>query len=346
MKILLIGSDFEYAIEKYYKKYLRNFGCEIYHYDAPDIVYRNHSKNILNKILFKTGIYKGYGRVNRELLEITERFQPDIIWVWKGLEIYPATLKKLKGSYRLVNFNPDHPFIIIASANGNKNIRNSVGLYDLHFCYHVGLKKMIEEKYHIPTCMLPFAFDRVDAVYQEPENISEIKRICFQANPDAYRVSRLEKLTDAGLEVDVFGIGWNKTRLKSDPKIRINPIAPRARFWQLNQEYRIQLNLFREYNNDSHNMRTFEIPAVGGIQLSPYSKDQETYFKEESEIFFFRDDDEMIAQAKKILGMSKQEADEIRNNARARSLTSRYSFEDRAITVFETLTKMEEGKLK
>jgi spore maturation protein CgeB len=344
MKILLVGSDFEYAIERYYKKYLINSGCEIYHFDAPDIIFRNHSKSLLNKILFKTGVYRGYGKVNRQLLEIADKFQPDIIWIWKGLEIYPATIKQLKEKFKIANFNPDHPFIIIANANGNKNIRDSVGLYDLHFCYHTGLKKMIEEKYHIPTRLLPFAFDYGDLIYQDPETITEINRICFQANPDAFRVGKLEKLADAGLEVDVYGIGWQKTRLKSNPKIRLYNIAPRSRFWLLNQEYRIQLNLFREYNNDSHNMRTFEIPAVGGIQLSPYSPEQESFFTEGKEIFFFRNDEEMISTAKKILGMSKAEAGAIRKNARNRSLNSGYSFEDRALTVFNTFTKMMEWK--
>ena len=36
MKVLLVGSDLEVAIERYYKKYLTNFGVEIYHYPAPD----------------------------------------------------------------------------------------------------------------------------------------------------------------------------------------------------------------------------------------------------------------------------------------------------------------------
>ncbi len=40
--------------------------------------------------------------------------------------------------------------------------------------------------------------------------------------------------------------------------------------------------------------------------------------------------------------MSKIEADEIRKNARNRSLNSGYSFEDRALTVFQTFTKMME----
>ena len=67
----------------------------------------------------------------------------------------------------------------------------------------------------------------------------------------------------------------------------VYPIASRPDFWRKNQEYRVQLNLFRQYNEGSHNMRTFEIPAVGGIQLTEYSTEQADFFKEGEEIFSF-----------------------------------------------------------
>src|ERR1700712_5705469 len=95
MKVLLVGSDMEVAIERHYKKYLMNFGVDILHYPAPDIIFRFHTANIFNKILFKTEIFKNYGHVNRELIRLATEFQPDIIWIFKGLEIYPSTLKTL-----------------------------------------------------------------------------------------------------------------------------------------------------------------------------------------------------------------------------------------------------------
>jgi spore maturation protein CgeB len=340
MKVLLVGSDMEVAIERYYKKYLTNFGVEIYHYPAPDIVFNFHSKNIFNKILFKTDIYKKYGFVNRELIRIAEEFQPDIIWVFKGLEIFPSTLKKLRRKFLLANFNPDHPFIIIAKSNGNRNVKNSVGLYHLHFSYHSDLVRRIKDEFNIPAVFLPFAYDRFDLEYELPETISEILKICFQANPDAWRVQKIKKLADAGIEVDVYGHGWNKTSLRNYKNVRLYPIASRKMFWLLNQEYRVQLNLFRKYNNDSHNMRTFEIPAVGGIQLSPFSTEQAEFFEENKEIFLFKSDGQMISMSKKLLSMPGSEAEEIRKAARTRSINSPYSFEDRALTVYKSFQQL------
>ena len=340
MKVLLVGSDFDVAIERYYKKYLTNFGAEIYHYPAPDIVFRFHSANIVNKILFKTGIYKKYGPVNRELIRIAEKINPDIIWIFKGLEIFPSTLKKLRSRFLLANFNPDHPFIIIASSNGNRNVKDSVGLYHLHFSYHSALVKRIQEEYKIPAVFLPFAYDRYDLEYQTPETISEVLSVCFQANPDAWRVQKIKLLADAGLKVDVYGHGWNRTSLKNYKNVNLFPIAERKKFWFLNQQYRVQLNLFRKYNNDSHNMRTFEIPAVGGIELSPYSSEQAEFFSENTEIFLFRNDEEMITMSRELLQMEKESADQVRHAARTRSINSPYSFEDRALTGYKAFQQL------
>jgi spore maturation protein CgeB len=340
LKVLLVGSDLEVAIERYYKKYLTDLGVEIYHYPAPDKVFHFHSSNIFNKILFKTGLYKKYGSVNRELIRVAQEFNPDIIWIFKGLEIFPSTLKKLRSRFRLANFNPDHPFIIIASANGNSNVKESVGLYHMHFSYHSALVNRIREEFGIPAVFLPFAYDRQDLEYQDPETIEEVMKICFQANPDAWRVQKIKLLADAGMLIDVYGNGWNKTSLRNYKGVNIFPIAKRKKFWLLNQQYRVQLNLFRRYNNDSHNMRTFEIPAAGGIQLSPFSSEQAAFFSEGKEIFLFKDDSEMINTARKLLQMGKDQADKIRDAARTRSVSSAYSFEDRALTVYEAFKQL------
>ena len=87
-------------------------------------------------------------------------------------------------------------------------------------------------------------------------------------------------------------------------------------------------------------MRTFEIPAVGGIQLAPYSDEQASFFEEGKEIFFFKNDEEMIANIRKILALPLSEVDSIRIAARKRSLDSGYTFTDRASTVYNTFKAM------
>lgn len=340
MKILLVGSNFSYAIERYFVRYLTEMGATIEHFAAPDMIFAYHSKNLVNKILFHSKIYTGYSSVNKKLLKAAYSFKPDIIWVFKGMEIFPATLKKLGKDFKLANYNPDHPFLITSRGSGNRNVSESVGLYHLHFCYHNELMQRIEREFKIPTVFLPFSYDEEDVVYNEAADHEEIKKVCLQANPDAYRVNKVELLTKAGIEVDVYGIGWGKTRLSANEKVRIFDIVTRPKFWQLNRQYRLQLNLFREYNFGSHNMRSFEIPVVGGIQLTPYSEEQAGFFEEDKEIFFFRDDKEMVEQTRAILDMPADKIDTNRKAARKRSLAGGYSFKDRSQTVYNSFKAM------
>ena len=340
MKILLVGADNKWAIERYYVNYLTKLGVEINHFPAPDIIFKYHSKNIFNKLLFKSKIRTGYADVNKQLIKIAYEYKPDIIWVFKGMEIFPETLEKLGKDFKLANYNPDHPFIISSRGSGNTNVTKSVGKYHLHFCYHHELQKKIENEFGITTVFLPFGYEKNDITYIDQSTIVENKRVCFQANPDKYREDKINLLTLNGFEVDVYGIGWDKTSLKNNPRVKIFPIASRTEFWRVNQEYRVQLNLFRQYNFGSHNMRTFEIPAVGGIQLAPYSEEQASFFEEGKEIFFFNNDEEMIDNTRKILNLSDSEIMDIRKAARKKSLDAGYTFTDRATTVYNTFKSM------
>jgi spore maturation protein CgeB len=99
--------------------------------------------------------------------------------------------------------------------------------------------------------------------------------------------------------------------------------------------YRIQLNLLRSQNADAHNMRTFEVPAVGGIMLAEATSDHVRYFEEGKEVFLFRDHDNLIEMARKVLAFSPEQAGKVRERARARCLTSGYSYGERSKTVLD-----------
>jgi spore maturation protein CgeB len=106
------------------------------------------------------------------------------------------------------------------------------------------------------------------------------------------------------------------------------------------RRYRVQLNVFRIHNIGSHNMRTFEMPAVGGIALAPYSEEQTTFFEDGKECFYYHDQEQMADIAARLLAMPDDETDCIRKNARARSVHSGYTYRHRAQTVHETFQKM------
>jgi spore maturation protein CgeB len=341
MKILLVGSSKPWSIERYFVKYLRQLGAEVVLYGSGDIVFDFHTKNLVNKVLFHSKLKTMYPEVNRGLLIEARRISPDVIWVFKGMEIYPETLRQLgREGFMLANFNPDHPFIFVGRGSGNKNVTDSVGCYDLHFCYQRQLQHDIKSRYNIETCFLPFAYEKDDVIYADPSDIKEVNKVCFQANPDPYRVEMISLFSCAGIAVDVFGHGWQKTRIGKMKGVTAHPLANRSDFWQMNQSYRVQLNLFRKHNFGSHNMRTFEIPVVGGIQLTPFSEEQAEFFKEGEEVFFFRSNEDLIDTARNLMARSESEIAEVRFQARKKSLETPCAFSDRAATVYEAFKAM------
>ena len=337
MRVLILGSVKEYAIERFYIQYLKEWGAEVTCYASADKVDEHRSRNLLNRILFRIGINKGYTAVNNEMLTLARDLKPDIIWVFKGMEILPDTLKKIRrGNLKLVNYNPDHPFIFSGKGSGNTNVTQSVGLYDLHFCYHEGLRQQIAGRYQLPAVYLPFAFDLSIDGFEKATLHPERKKICFIGNPDRFRVDTILMLSRAGFEIDIYGHGWQRTKLALNINIGIYDAVYGQEFWNKLRQYRVQLNIFRKHNLGSHNMRSFEVPAVGGIQLTPFSEEQAGFFEENKEVFFYRHTGELEDKCRYLLDLPDREANAIREAARRRSATSGYTYRDRGLLVYNT----------
>lgn len=341
MRILLLGSDKHYAIENFYVKYLRLSGVEVHQYAAQSKFYNYYYHSILNKILYKMGLSKILAEINSEILEQADSFKPDVVWVFKGMEIFPKTLIELKKKgILLANYNPDNPFLFSGKGSGNKNITQSIGLYDIHFTYSRSIQAQLQKTTQTKVFMLPFGYEIDEQLLLRVQKQEEVLKTCFLGNPDVYRADFLMKLAQNGIETDVYGHDWNK--YISHPNIRIFPPVYGDEFWYTLYKYRVQLNLMRPHNEASHNMRTFEVPGVGGILLAPRTPEHEEFFVEDTEIFLYNDPEECMAKISKIMNFTKKEADQIRSNARLRSLRSGYRYKNRADFVVTALL----GELK
>lgn len=339
MRILIVGSSTEIAIEKIYSKYLAISGTETDIFPIKDLVIDKSKSSIWFKIGLRLNTFFVLKKVNAELLNYIERFQPDVVWVFKGMYVLPSTLESIKKDILLVNYNPDHPFLFSSRGSGNRNVTDSIGLYNLHLCYHLGVKQKIEEQFKIKTAVLPFGFELSQEHYNELLKQEEIKRVCFIGNPDKIRLETIEYIASNETVVDVYGHGWDKTLLRKNPNVSINDALYGFEFWKALRRYRVQLNIFREHNIGSHNMRTFEIPACGGIQLAPFSEEQASFFIEHAEIFFYRTNNELISQIRSLLSTSSNKIDQYRLNARERSLNSGYSYHSRARHVYDIFSE-------
>jgi spore maturation protein CgeB len=201
-------------------------------------------------------------------------------------------------------------------------------LYDLFLTYSFVDKEKMESVYHVKSHIIPFGFDVSEELFKQCEGIEEVKKVCFIGNADFYRANFLTSLANKGIELDVYGDGWK--RIIKNCRITVYEAVKNDDYWRTLRKYRVQLNLMRLHNPTTHNMRTFEAAGIGAIQLAPATEDHQFYFKENEEIFLFKDVETCAADIEKIKDLSMQQANLIRKNARKKSLTAGYSYEMRS----------------
>ncbi len=338
MKILVVGSDKVYAIENIYVKYLSELEGETRLFPAQTIFYDYYGNGIANKLRFRLGLSRILHQINDLLRQQIMQFRPDVIWAFKGMEIFPSTWKWARQQgIRLVNYNPDNPFIFTGKGSGNRNITDSIGLFDMHFTYNLSIKNELEERYRLPVAWLPFGFEVSDEDYTTTHQQDETVKLCFLGNPDESRSRFIRQMADQGLHLDVYGNDWEKFIVHKN--VRVFKPVYRLDFWKTLYRYRVQLNLMRIHNPDSHNMRSFEVPGIGGILLAPFTPEHATFFTDCHEAFFYRDVNEAVAKARELLTLSAGQAAQIREAARQRSVLSHYSYRDRTVFAY---TKMKE----
>ena len=338
MRILVAGANSQYAIEIPYVKYLREQkGIErVDFFEAQNIFLEYYQRGWIQKIAFRSGLSSIYIQINGRLQELLRKLTPDVLLVFKGMEIFPETIRFAKQlGVRTVNYNPDNPFLFTGKGSGNSNITRSIGLYDLHFSYDRVIQQRIENEYRIKCVLLPFGFELDDALFEKCQVETNVNRVCFLGNPDKSRVDFLRQLAEHKIPIDVYGNNWSSWVDKS--QIRIYNAVYGDEFWITLRRYRVQLNLMRIHNPNSHNMRTFEIPAVGGIQLAPDTPDHQDFFEPGKEIFLFSNVSECVAQARHLLSLNRNREHVIRINARKRSLASGYRYLNRAEQIYNAL---------
>ena len=99
---------------------------------------------LLSQIRLRAGDLSIYRQANKHLLNNCNSLRPDVVWVFKGVEIMPETILDLKKLGILTaNFNPDHPFIRTSVCHGFRNVPDCVPLYDIYFTYSSELAKSL-----------------------------------------------------------------------------------------------------------------------------------------------------------------------------------------------------------
>ncbi len=315
MKILIIGSDYNWSIERIYTRELLKLGHEVKYLPVQNWYYDFYYKSKLHKILTRLGLTTIHSKIQKRLIIEVQDQVFDLIWVFKGMEIQPKTLLELKKqTKRLINFNPDNPFIFSGKGSGNKNVTLGITLYNEHFTYDHEVKNQIDKEFGIKCTLIPFGFDQEINLYDDIQLTQDIKAVCFVGNPDTYRAEILKVILDNGFPLHVYGNDWDK--FLKHPNLNNHGPAYEKEYYNILRNYRVQLNIMRVHNLDSHNMRSMEIPGCGGMMLAPKTTDHLAFFEEGKEAFFYENSDQLLYQVKVMLKLEDSEVQKMRLYAR------------------------------
>jgi len=330
---LVLGSFTKGAIEHSYLHSFQQLGIELTTFDISGPYYFAIQKHLLNKVINRLYPDLFLGKINQGVIEFCKSKVFDVILVFKGHTLYTATLQKIKSQTRLLCcYNPDHPLIFFSRGSGNKHVTEGFPIYHIHFSYARSIVKTIKEQYNREAFWIPFGFDA--------EMINKGKNIpartgdyfLFYGAYDRQRAALLNTL--AGINLKIFGNSYWQSKTKKYKNVQKAFQGTNLYSTELVERTREAngvLNILREQNlvEESHNMRTFEVPGCGGLLISNYTKEQAEFFVPGKEALYYRSPEELRSILEEI-SKNKPLTQQIKNEALKRCISDKYSYFDRA----------------
>lgn len=271
-RILLVGSTRQGSLENAYFRALSRVGQDVSIYDLDTDRYFFRGSSLLvralnNKVVAKLAGRRAESQFQRFLSGQGGRFEA--IVVFKGAELSRGALDAARaraGEAIWINLNPDDPLNVASKGSTNRNILRALDFYDVYCTWTVSLV----EKLLLHGCrrveVIPFGYDV--QFHRPPESGIAIQPgvVSFIGAWDKDREAALTSLREFDLRV--YGLGWDRVHRRSSLRGRIiarNLYGNELAIAIANAA--ASINLLRPQNRNSHNMRSFEIPAVGGLML-------------------------------------------------------------------------------
>lgn len=333
--ILLVGVAQRTSLEQMYLRAFRANGCcevDLLDVEADRPAWSRN--RVVNRFLPGIGHAWASRRLLTHLRDCGNRYR--WIIVFKGMQFSRHVLeegRRLAPTALWININPDDPYNVISRAASNSNVTESLSFFDACCTWSRPIADRLRADGCRKVIYLPFGYDTAYHVPHEPTHQAAPACISFIGSWDREREAVLARL--AGYNVSIHGNSWERAA-------RAFPLSSGLAYRDvfglemaaINSSSAISLNLLRPQNRGSHNMRTFEIPAMGGLMLTSRTMEQQEFFPENEACYMYADVAELEKKIEYILA-NKQEADRVR--ARGMELVGEHSYTHRARFILKEL---------
>lgn len=295
MRVLVLGEDAPGALLHSYVRGFRELGAEVDGY-CLQRAYREATPGARHRIRGRLVKPLGPRRFNAELLRRMRERHSDLALVLKGHHIAPGTIESLRKELGcpIVNFYPDDPF---TNARQNRLTFGTETLAAYDRCYTFA-RHLIEDYRGAGVERveyLPFARDpEFHAPF--PGRLTPRFDAIFVGNLDSERIRWLEPVAD--YRIAIAGVHTRQALSGRSPLQRavFLPPAYGRDFSRMVAQAPVALNIMREQNRASHNMRSYELPACRAFTLTQRTPELLDLFEEGAQVACFGDALELRAQ--------------------------------------------------
>lgn len=325
-KILLIGSKEAFTIEKMYFRAFKKLGFKV---------------NLLHIYAIQNGLILGfiwkYFRffyfffIRKKIIKYISHNNKkyDLIIIFKGLYIdedFIPIIKKKSNNSKIIDIFTDDPLKTNYFKDiSNENILKTIPCFDHIFIYSKVILKKLKKKYPKSRfSYLPFGYDSLIHKSLKKKNNKIFKYdLSFIGTADDERYQIIKQLDE--FKIILAGNGWNNYKLGKN--IKYVEEVNFQKFSKLLKESMLSLNILRKQNNSSHNMKTFEIPSMGGLMITNRTTEQNHFFPENKASLMYGNIRELKLKIRKINNSYKK------NNKiqkRSYAIVKKHSYVERA----------------
>jgi spore maturation protein CgeB len=338
-KVLVIGPMDQGALAASYARAFERLGMEVFRFDS-EVALRQASRFSGNRVLRRALRRRLWSAVNRRAVEVVEEVRPDLIFAVKCSFFDAETVRHIRkiSGVPFVNHYPDHPYIGIrwdpreASAL-RRDLIDVLREYSILFMWERGLMERLRGD-GVTAGYLPFAVDP-ELFYPQagPEGLKceacagrhEVAFVATYTRARCNELTAIRRHTAA-----IWGNNWPRHWTTRTGQHRVHPAVWGSTVSEIYGRAAVSLNVLNAENLGGPNMRSFEIPASGGVMLARYSREQDDFFPEGEAAAYYRSPEEIDDQLDRLL-QDEALRDRLRRNALR--LAAAQTYDVRAATV-------------
>lgn len=327
MKVLFIGDS---PSEQYVKAFYEN--CKKYNGIIASLfsygVLRKKSFFTRFEMHFKNGLLI-FG-LNRRLINECKREQYDLVFVYYSTILYGKTIKKIHESgCKVFMYCNDNPFACKYKSYIWRHFKKQIPYYDIIYSYrNSNIDDYLSFGAKKTELMMPY-YIATRNYFVPDENIDfDVPEVVFIGhNERDGREEYIKKVLEYGICVGL-NPSWERISAGYPNAIILPYNITVSRYNETINKAKIAIVFLSKLNEDTYTRRCFEIPVTKTMMIAQYTDDLSGIFKENEEIVFFRNKEDLATKIKYYLAHA-DERERIGKAGYSRVIDNGYEVTDR-----------------